>query len=143
MPAGSATGGLAVAVPLVRRKLRTLRAERDALIKANARPDPSPPPVQPAAPPPVQPQPQLAPNVVERKQVEYVHVPTTDHEFNLLVDAMATEVSYNPSAAPVVERIRSLFDQKKGGAPYFAKLRTSPQPGTTMGWRDQPQEPKS
>lgn len=65
-------------------------------------------------------------------------VPTTDHEFEKLKEAIARVIAYDPSYAPVGEMIYSAFGQLMSGVSgNVKKLRaSSPPKGATMGWND-------
>jgi hypothetical protein len=76
-----------------------------------------------------------APAVVERADLKLQTVPTTDHEYNRLLEAMRREVAYNPQAAPVINRVQSLFEQLGSGVVGTQdKLRLAP--GSRLGWND-------
>lgn len=73
------------------------------------------------------------PTVVERAELKALRVPTTDHEYNRLLEAMRRVAGHEPRYVPVVEMIQNVFEQLTSGEGRDTrKLRE----GENLGWRD-------
>jgi len=77
------------------------------------------------------------PGVVERTKVRLQRVPTTDHEFEKLKDAITRVVECDRRLAPVAEQIFGVYEQLIAGELRDRnKLRSNNPPGTKLGWED-------
>lgn len=78
------------------------------------------------------------PVVVDRTEVEYHRVPTTDHQYQLLQEAIRRCVAWDPGTYGALnEQIQSNYQQLLGGAKHRVQpaMRTEAA-GGKLGWRD-------
>lgn len=68
--------------------------------------------------------------------LQFQPVPTTDHEYQHLLEAISREAKYNPPSAAILDRVLNTHAQLMGGQPRHEKLRSA----LGLGWKDPPKK---